>query len=380
MMRFTDEQRAFQETIRRFVEAEVAPVADRIDEDDAIGRELIEKFGDMGLLQLWVPESYGGPGGDLTLVCIAKEEIAKYSLSASALCANNSIGLILPVLALGTQAQKDRYLAQAAGGRLITAIAMTEPQAGSDVTAIRTRARRDGDSYVINGQKTWITWGSMADYVLLIARTSDEPGHGSLSAFLVDTRLPGFRVGNRERKMGRHGAPSDELLFEDMRVPADCLIGSEGGGFKACMKILDLNRPTIAASSLGLAQGALDVACRYVKERQQFGRPVGQFQGVQFRLADMAMKVAACRSLLYDSTAALDADAGADVTLLSSISKCYVTDRAMEVTTDAVQILGGYGYSKDFPVERMMRDAKLNQIIEGTNDIHRMIIGRKLVA
>jgi alkylation response protein AidB-like acyl-CoA dehydrogenase len=379
-MRFTEEQLAFKETIRRFAEAEIAPIAHKIDEDDEIGRDLIEKFGDMGLLQLWVPEEYGGPGGSLTLVCIAKEEIGKYSLSASALCANNSIGLILPILALGTDEQKNKYLTEAASGRLITAIAMTEPQAGSDVTAIRTRARRDGDSYVINGQKTWITWGSMADYVLTIARTSDAPGHESLSAFLIDTKTPGFRVGNREKKMGRHGAPSDELLFEDMRVPADCMIGTEGGGFKACMRVLDMNRPTIAASSLGLAQGALDTAVEYVKVRQQFGKPVGHFQGVQFRLADMAMKVEASRSLLYDCVMQIDEGAGEQLTYLASISKCFVTDRAMEVTTDAVQVLGGYGYSKDFPVERLMRDAKLNQIIEGTNDIHRMIIGRRLVA
>lgn len=379
-MRFTEEQLAFQDTIRRFAEAEIAPIAHRIDEEDVIGSDLIEKFGDMGLLQLWVPEEYGGPGGSLALVCIAKEEIGRYSLSASALCANNSIGLILPILALGTDEQKKKYLSEAASGRLITAIAMTEPQAGSDVTAIRTRARRDGDSYVINGQKTWITWGSMADYVLTIARTSDAPGHESLSAFLIDTKTPGFRVGNREKKMGRHGAPSDELLFEDMRVPADCMIGTEGGGFKACMRVLDMNRPTIAASSLGLAQGALDVAVQYVKDRQQFGRPVSQFQGVQFRLADMAMKVEASRSLLYDCAMQIDEGPGDRLTYLASVSKCFVTDRAMEVTTDAVQVLGGYGYSKDFAVERLMRDAKLNQIIEGTNDIHRMIIGRRLVS
>ncbi|QEH82033.1 acyl-CoA dehydrogenase [Sphingomonas sp. C8-2] len=379
-MQFTDEQRAFQETMRRFVEAEIAPIAHRIDEDDEISRDLIEKFGDMGLLQLWVPEEYGGPGGSLTLVCIAKEEIGKYSLSASTLCANNSAGLILPILAVGTEEQKEKYLTEAASGRLIAAIAMTEPQAGSDLTAIRTRARRDGDSYVINGQKTWTTWGSMADYVLTIARTSDAPGHESLSAFLIDTKTPGFRVGNREKKMGRHGAPSDELLFEDMRVPADCMIGTEGGGFKACMRVLDMNRPTIAASSLGLAQGALDVAVQYVKDRQQFGRPVSQFQGVQFRLADMAMKVEASRSLLYDCAMQIDEGPGDRLTYLASVSKCFVTDRAMEVTTDAVQVLGGYGYSKDFAAERLMRDAKLNQIIEGTNDIHRMIIGRRLVS
>lgn len=215
---------------------------------------------------------------------------------------------------------------------------------------------------------------------MVFARTSDEPGSKGISAFIVDTKTPGFKVGRKEHKMGRHGSPSHELLFENMRVPADCLLGEEGMGFIACMKTLDLNRPTIAAGSLGLAQGALDAAVSYSKERTQFGKPVAHFQGLQFKLADMAIKTEVARNMLYNCAAEIDSGDHSRLNMLSSITKCYVTDVAMEVTTEAVQVLGAYGYSTEFPVERMMRDAKVNQIIEGTNEIHRMIIARRLLA
>lgn len=379
-MLFTEEQIAFRDSVRKFVEKEIAPIASKIDEGDEFPQELADALGDMGLLQLWVPEEYGGPGGDLTTVCIAKEEIGKVSLAASTLCANNSIGLILPILNFGSDEQKQKYLSESAKGRTVAAVAMTEPQSGSDVNSMRTRAVRDGDSYVLNGQKNWITWGGHAHYILVFAKTSDSESHDAISAFLVDTSTPGFKIGRKERKMGRNGAPNHELFFEDMRIPAECRIGEEGQGFKACMKILDLNRPTIGASSLGIAQGALDASVAYAKERKQFGRPVGHFQGMQFKLADMAMKVEASRRMLYSITRELDAGDHSRLTMLASMSKCYITDVAMEVSVEAVQVLGSYGYSKDFPVERMMRDAKVNQIIEGTNEIHHMIIGRKLMA
>lgn len=216
--------------------------------------------------------------------------------------------------------------------------------------------------------------------MLVFARTSEAGGSDGISAFLVDTTTPGFRLGRQEHKMGRHGAPNHELFFDDMRVPADCRLGAEGEGFKACMKVLDLNRPTIAATSLGLAQGALDVAVAYAKDRRQFGRPIAEFQGMQFKLADMAIKVEAARNLLYNCADEIDSGDHSRLNMLSSITKCFVTDIAMEVTTEAVQVLGSYGYSKEFPVERMMRDAKLNQIIEGTNEIHRLIVARRLLA
>lgn len=380
-MKLTDDQNTFRDAVRLMVEREVAPLVEDLEKTDRFPHELVEVFGDMGLLQIWTPEEYGGPGGNLMMVCIAKEEIAKASLAAATLCANNSIGLVLPLLHFGTEEQKRRYLPEVAKGRTVTAVAITEPQAGSDVTAIRTRARADGNGrYVLNGQKNWITFGGDADYVLVFARTSDAPGHDGISAFLVDTKSPGFRVGRQEPKMGRHGAPTYELYFDDVSVPAECMIGAEGQGFKACMKVLDLNRPTIAASSLGLAQGALDAAVDYAKQRVQFGRPVGQFQGMQFKLASMAMKVEASRALLYDCVQEIDSGDLSRVTMLASMAKCFVTDRAMEVTTEAVQVLGAYGYSTEFPVERMMRDAKLNQILEGTNEIHHMIIARRLLA
>lgn len=378
-MRLNEDLVAIRESVRRMVQKDVLPLVPGMEQDDRFPEELVPIFGDMGLLQLWLPEEYGGPGGNLKMVCLVKEEIAKVSLAAATLCGNNSISFVLPILHYGTEEQKARWLPLAAQGRLVSAIAVTEPQAGSDVSSIRTRAVRDGDSYVINGQKNWITWGGHAHYVLLFARTSDAPGSEGISAFLVDTRTPGFRLGRQEHKMGRHGAPNHELFFDDMRIPADCRIGAEGDGFKACMKVLDLNRPTIAATSLGLAQGALDVAVAYAKERRQFGRSIADFQGMQFKLADMAIKVEAARNLLYNCADEIDSGDHSRLNMLSSITKCFVTDVAMDVTIEAVQVLGSYGYSKEFPVERMMRDAKLNQIIEGTNEIHRLIVARRLL-
>ncbi|WP_322057021.1 acyl-CoA dehydrogenase family protein [Paraburkholderia sp. J63] len=379
-MRLNEDLVAIRESVRRMVQKDVLPLVPGMEQDDRFPAELVPIFGDMGLLQLWLPEEYGGPGGNLKMVCIVKEEIAKVSLAAATLCGNNSISFVLPILHYGTEEQKARWLPLAAQGRLVSAIAVTEPQAGSDVSSIRTRAVRDGDSYVVNGQKNWITWGGHAQYVLLFARTSDAPGSEGISAFMVDTSTPGFRLGRQEHKMGRHGAPNHELFFDDMRIPADCRIGAEGDGFKACMKVLDLNRPTIAATSLGLAQGALDVAVAYAKERRQFGRPIAEFQGMQFKLADMAIKVEAARNLLYNCADEIDSGDHSRLNMLSSMTKCFVTDVAMEVTIEAVQVLGSYGYSKEFPVERMMRDAKLNQIIEGTNEIHRLIVARRLLA
>ena len=379
-MRLTEEQVMMRDSIRRMVQKDVLPLVPEMEGSDSFPDKLVPVFGDMGLLQMWLPEEYDGPGGNLTTVCIAKEEIAKVSLAAATLCANNSISFVLPLLYYGTEAQKARWLPEAAKGRLISSIGITEPQSGSDVSSIRTRAVLDGDHYVINGQKSWITWGGNAHYLLLFAKTSDAGGSNGISAFMVDTKTPGFRIGRKELKMGRHGSPSHELFFENMRVPADCMIGAEGEGFKACMKVLDLNRPTIAATSLGLAQGALDVAVAYSKERHQFGKPISHFQGMQFKLADMAIQTEAARALLYSCTEEIDSGDHSRINMISSMTKCFVTDVAMAVTIEAVQVLGSYGYSKDFPVERMMRDAKVNQILEGTNEIHRMIVARRLLA
>ncbi|SOE93812.1 Acyl-CoA dehydrogenase [Burkholderia sp. D7] len=378
-MKFSEEQEMLRDMVRKVADEQVRPLVAGMEETKRFPEELVDVFGDLGLLQMWVPDDYGGPGGDLTSVCIAKEEIGKVSLAASTLCANNSIGLILPLLHFGSEAQKQRYLPEAAKGRTISAVAITEPEAGSDVSAIRTTARRDGNSYVINGQKSWITWAAQAHYMLLFARTAEGRGHEGISVFLVDTKSPGLKIGRKETKMGRHGSPTYQVFFENMRIDADCLLGEEGNGFKACMKILDLNRPSVAASSLGLAQAAMDESINYAKDRRQFGKRIGDFQAIQFKLADMAMKVEAARTLLYTSTQEIDAGDTGRLTLLSSMVKCYVTDVAMDVALEAVQVHGSYGYSTEYPVERFMRDAKLNQILEGTNEIHRLIIARQLL-
>ena len=379
-MRLNEQQRALRDTLRRMTEERIKPIAAEVDDSDRFPLEWKKLFGEMGLLQMWVPEEYGGPGGDLVSVCIAKEETARGSLAASTLACNNSIGLILPVLHFGTAAQKAKYLRLSAGGNVMAAVAMTEPQAGSDVAGMKTRAvRREDGHWVVNGQKNWITWGEVADFVFLFAKTGDGPPHENISAFIVDTQTPGFRLGRKERKMGRNGAPNNELFFDDMVLPPDALVGEVGKGFTACMRILDLNRPTIAASALGLAQEALDLSVAYCRERRAFGKAIGQFQGMQFKLADMAMKIEAARQLLYGVCEEIDSGDLSRLQTIASIVKCYVTDVAMEVTTEAVQVFGGNGYSKEYPLERMMRDAKVLQIIEGTNEIHRMVIGRNLV-
>jgi alkylation response protein AidB-like acyl-CoA dehydrogenase len=379
-MYLSEEQIAFRDSIRRMVERHVAPIAAEIDETDRLPRELIPIFGDLGLLQLWIPEEYGGPGGNLTMVCLAREEIARVSEAAALLAGQNSIGMILPLLHFGTDEQRQRFLPEVAKGRIMTAVAMTEPHAGSDVASMKTKALRDGNSaYVINGQKCFITWGNVADYVLVFARTSEGRGFEGISAFIVDTKTPGFKVGKNERKMGLNGVPNVQLFFEDMRVPAENRIGEEGRGFIACMRILDLNRPTVGAASVGLAQGALDAAVAYAKERTQFGRTISAFQGIQFMLADMAMQVEAARSLVYECARQVDAGDFSRLSIMASMAKCFASDVAMKVTTDAVQIFGGVGYMKDYPVERMMRDAKINQIFEGTNQIQRVVISRQLL-
>ena len=369
-----------RDAIRSMVEKKIAPRAQEVEETDVYPTDWQHTMGEMGLLQSWVPEEYGGPGGNLTIACIAKEETARASLAASVLCGNNAAGLNLPILHFGTDAQKKKYLTLSASGKIITALAMTEPGAGSDVSGMKTRAVKqpDGD-FVINGQKIWITFAQQAAFMLVFAKTGDGPPHENISCFLVDTTTEGFRLGRAEKKMGRHGIPNHEVFFDDMRVPGDTLVGELGKGFTACMKLLDLNRPTIAASSLGLAQAALDMSVAYCKERRAFGKTIGQFQGMQFKLADMAMKVEAARQLLYGICDEIDSGDHSRLQYIASMSKCYVTDVAMEVTTEAVQVFGANGYSREFPLERMMRDAKLNQIIEGTNEIHRMVMGRSLV-
>lgn len=379
MSHFTDTHIALRDAVRRLVDKEIRPIAAEIDANDRFPAELVPIFGDMGLLQMWVPEQYGGPGGDLTSVCIAREEISKVSESCALLAGQNSIGLILPLLHFGTEEQRKQWLPMVAEGRTLTAVAITEPDSGSDVGSMRTNAKRDGESYVINGQKCFITWGNLAHYVLVFARTSGQKGFEGLSCFIVDTKTPGFRVGKNEKKMGLNGVPNVSLHFDDMRVPAENMIGDEGRGFLAAMRILDMNRPTVAAASVGLAQGALDYAVDYAKTRKQFGRPIGHFQGLQWMLADMAMQIEAARALVYECCQRVDSGDFSRLAEMASMAKCFASDVAMKVTTDAVQIFGGVGYMQDYPVEKFMRDAKINQIFEGTNQIQRIVISRHLL-
>jgi alkylation response protein AidB-like acyl-CoA dehydrogenase len=378
-MYLTEEQTAFVDNIKRMVERHVAPTAAEIDETDRFPEELVPIFGDMGLLQQWVPEAYGGPGGNLTLLCLAKHEIAKVSMACSILAGQNSIGMILPLLHFGTEEQRQRFLPEVAKGRTLTSVCMSEPHCGSDVAAMKTKAVRDGSSYVINGQKCFITFGSVAHWVLLFARTSEGRGVDGISAFLVDTKTPGFKVGRNERKMGLGGVPNVQLFFENMRVPAENRLGEEGQGFKACMHILNLNRPTVAAAAIGIGQGALDASIAYAKERNAFGKPIATFQGLQWMIADMAIQLEAARALLFECTRQVDMGDFSQLSMMASMAKCFGSDVAMKVTTDAVQIFGGVGYLKDYPVERMMRDAKINQIWEGTNQIQRIVISRHLL-
>ena len=378
-MPFTEDQLTFRDSIRRMVEKHVAPIAAEIDENDRFPDELLPIFGDMGLMQLLVPEAYGGPNGNLTMLCMAREEVSRASPACGSIAGLNTM-FTMPLLHFGSEEQRKRFLPIIAKGGVVTAIAISEPQAGSDVSAMNTRAVRDGDSYVLNGRKQWCSYGVIADYIVLFARTSGSSGAEGISAFIIEPKkMKGITFGRHERKMGWRGAPNTPIFLDDVRVPAENLVGEEGKGFRASMRALDMNRPTIGAQAVGLAQGALDASVAYAKERKQFKRSIAEFQGIQFMLADMSIQIEAARALVYECARAGDDGDFARLTVLASHAKCFGSDMAMQVTTDAVQVFGGYGYTKDYPVERMMRDAKLAQIFEGTNQIQRMVIARHLL-
>lgn len=375
-----DDLRMFTDSVRKMVEKEVAPIAAQIDRDDDMPHSLVPIFGDLGLVQIMVPEEYGGPGGTLTMACLAKEEVAKASFSVSHLVGATSIAMALPLTHYGTEEQKKRFLPEIAEGRTLSCIGLTEPHTGSDVSGIKTSARRVGDDYVINGQKVFITKADQAKYILLFARTSEGKGHDGISSFIVPMDSPGVKIGGSPKKMGLRGIKNCDLFFEDVRVPAENMVGAEGQGFKNAMGVLNLNRPTVAAAAIGIAQGALDASLAYAKDRVQFGRPVAEFQLVQAMLADMLIQIEAARALLYNVTALIDRDpTNPKVPMMSSVIKTFASDMAMKVTTDAVQVFGGAGYLQDHPVERYMRDAKVCQIYEGTNQIQRLIIARNMI-
>src|SRR5437899_2487306 len=379
VMSFTEEQSAFRDNVQKMAAKHVAPIAAEIDETDRFPLEIVKLFGEMGLMQLWVPEQYGGPNGNLTMVCIAREEISRASPACASIAALNTM-FIMPLLHFGSEEQRKKYLPIIAKGGVVAATASAERPAGSDVTAINSRARKDGDCYVLNGRKQWCSYGVAADFIVVMARTGDGPGADGISAFIGEPKkMPGITFGRHERKMGFRGAPNTPIFFDNVRVPLESLVGEEGKGFRASMRALDINRPTIGAQSVGLAQGALDVSVAYAKERKQFKKAISEFQGIQFMLADMAMQIEAARALVYECARAGDEGDWKRLNVLASMAKCFGSDMAMKVTTDAVQIFGGYGYTMDYPVERMMRDAKLTQIFEGTNQIQRVVIARELL-
>ncbi len=381
--RLTEELEMLRQSVKRMVEEKVAPRAAEIDEKDEYPWDLKEVIAEQGLLGSGIPEEYGGTGAGLPSVCIIVEEIAKASASVSLIVAAQELGM-MPILVGGSEEQKQKYLPAIADGEKIAAFALTEPNAGSDAAAVKTRAVREGDKYLLSGQKCFITNGSIADVFTVFATTDPKAGLKGLTAFIVEKGYPGLSVGKKERKMGIRGSETTEIIFDNCPVPAENIMGKEGDGFKIAMMTLDRTRPVIGAQAVGIAQGALDYAVNYAKERVQFGKPIAFFQGIQFMLADMATRVEAARQLVYKAAFLIEEAERENVPLsevskFSSMSKLFASDVAMQVTVDAVQVLGGYGYMKEYPLERMMRDAKITQIYEGTNQIQRVVIARNLL-
>ncbi len=371
------EHRMLRETARAVATDKIAPRAAEVDETAEFPWDVYDALVKADLHAVHIPEEYGGAGADALATVLVIEEIARVCATSSLIPAVNKLAT-MPLLLVGSEELKQRYLPQVAAGDALCSYALSEPEAGSDVGAMRTRARRDGDAWVLDGAKRWITNAGLARYYTVMAVTDPDAGADGVSAFVVEDGDEGFSVGAAERKLGIKGSPTRELYFDSCLIPADRMIGEEGSGLRTALRTLDHTRVTIAAQAVGIAQGALDFASSYVKERQQFGRPVADFQGVQFMLADMGMKIEAARQLTY-AAAARSERVDSDLTFFSAASKCFASDVAMEVTIDAVQLLGGYGYVKDYPVERMMRDAKITQIYEGTNQVQRVVMARQLL-
>jgi alkylation response protein AidB-like acyl-CoA dehydrogenase len=372
----TEQQVMIKELCRQIAEEKMKPVREHYDETGEFPWEIVKAFIEADLFGILVPEEYGGVGGGVMDLVVAVEELCKVDSGTALSLFATGLGMD-PILLCGSDEQKRKYLPRIAKGTL-AAFALTEAEAGSDAGATRTTAVKDGDSYVLNGAKQWITNGGEAEIYTVIAMTDKSRGARGASALIVEKGTPGFSFGKKENKMGIRASATRELIFQDCRVPAENLIAREGMGFIVAMKTLDISRPGVAAQALGVAAGALDEAVRYSRERRQFGKPIASFQGLQFMLADMATQVEAARALVYAVARFIDSGAK-DVSRASAMSKLFASDTAMRVTTDAVQILGGYGYIKEYPVEKMMRDAKITQIYEGTNQIQREVIALSLI-
>jgi len=375
----TEEQRAIQSTAREFAARELAPHVEQWDRDAHFAPEVIGKLGELGFLGMMVPEEYDGLGLETLTYLVALEEIAAVDASTAVLMSvHNSLPTQM-LMRWGSDEQKERFLRPMARGEQLGAFALSEPDSGSDAASLRTQATRDGDCWTLNGTKAWVTSGSHAGVIMVMARTDvpdDRRGARGIGAFIVTPDLPGFSVGKKEDKMGLRASPTVQLRFDNLRVPHLNLLGEPGMGFIYAMQSLDAGRLGIAAQAVGIAQAALTHATRYASERRQFGKPIKEFQAIQFKLADMAAKVAASRALLH--AAATARDRGQHIRQFSAMAKLTASETAMWVTTQAIQIFGGYGYVSDYPVERLFRDAKVTEIYEGTSEIQRIVIAREL--
>jgi len=377
MPEFTEEQLMIADLARRIAVEKILPVREKYDRSDEFPWEIVEAIAESDLYGVFIPEEYGGFGGGVTEMAIVTEELSRVCGGIALAFAATGLGA-MPLILFGSDEQKKKYLPQIASGKRLAAFALTEPEAGSDAGNIKTTAKKDGDHYILNGTKQWITNGGEAEIYTVIGLTDPSRGARGASAFIVEDGTSGFSYGKKEDKMGIRGSTTRELIFEDCRIPSENLLARTGFGFMVAMKTLDMSRPGVAAQAIGIARGALETAIDYARQRIQFDKPIIANQGLQWMLSDMATKVEAARALIYE--AARKADSGEkDISKISAMSKLFASDVAMEVTTDAVQILGGYGYMREYPVEKMMRDAKITQIYEGTNQIQRDVIARALI-
>jgi len=373
----SEEQKTIVEIARKITEERIIPARADLDEKQEFPHAIIEEIGKSDLFGLFIPEEYGGFGGNIMDICLAVEEFSRGCIGVSTTYAASGLG-ILPIIISGSDEQKNKYLPLFTQGKLLCAFGLTEPDAGSDAGNINTTAKKDGDCYMINGTKQWITNGGDADLYIIFAMTDKSRGSRGLSAFIIEKGAPGFSFGKKENKLGIRASSTRELIFEDCKIPAENLVSREGAGFIVALKTLDRARPVVGAQAVGLAQGAMEEAIKFSKVRQQFGSTISSFQAIQHMLADMAIGIEASRALVYATARYIDG-VGKDYSGASAIAKVFPTDMAMKVTVDALQVLGGSGYMKEYPVEKMMRDAKILQIYEGTNQIQRSIIANELL-
>ncbi|RKY76772.1 acyl-CoA dehydrogenase [candidate division KSB1 bacterium] len=373
----TEQQQMLKELAHKVAEEKVRPVAAKYDESHEFPWDIVKIFADLGFFGVYIPEEYGGLGGGVMDLVITVEELSRACGGIALAVAATALGAY-PILMAGNDEQKKRYLPDLAEGKYLAGYCLTEPEAGSDAGAVRTRAVRDGDYYILNGTKHFITNGSVAKLYTVFASTDPSRGIRGISAFLVEDGFPGLSYGKLEDKLGIRASATSEILFQDCRVPKENLLGKEGQGFRIAMETFDRTRPGVAAQAVGIAQGALELALEYTKQRRQFGQTIASFEAIQFMLADMATQVEAARALVYQTARMIDSGAK-DISRESAMCKLFASDTAMKVTTDAVQLFGGYGYMRDYPIEKYFRDAKITQIYEFTNQIQRLVIGRHLI-